>query len=53
MSKHGSARDHGIKQAMDSITRDGCELIMNEVYEGNMDGFIREGILLLEYAKDR
>ena len=25
--------------AMDSITRDDCELIMNEVYEGNIDGF--------------
>jgi hypothetical protein len=28
---------------MDSITRDGCELIMNEVYEGNIDGFIERG----------
>jgi hypothetical protein len=29
--------------AMDSITRGGCELIMNEVYEGNIDGFIERG----------
>ena len=29
--------------AMDSITRQGCELIINEVYEGNIDGFIARG----------
>ena len=28
---------------MDSITRDCCELIMNEAYEGNIDGFIERG----------
>jgi hypothetical protein len=26
--------------AMDSITRDGCRLVMNEVYEGEVEGFI-------------
>jgi hypothetical protein len=29
--------------AMDSITRVGCELIMNEVYEGNIEGLIERG----------
>jgi hypothetical protein len=29
--------------AMDSITRTGCRLVMNEVYEGNVDGFVRRG----------
>jgi hypothetical protein len=27
--------------AMDSITREGCQLVMNEVYEGDIDGFLR------------
>jgi hypothetical protein len=26
--------------AMDSITREGCQLVMNEVYEGEIDGFL-------------
>jgi hypothetical protein len=39
--------------AMDSITRDGCELIMNEVYEGNIDGFIERGSFFLRHAKER
>lgn len=26
--------------AMDSITRTGCKLVLNEVYEGDVDGFI-------------
>jgi hypothetical protein len=26
--------------AMDSITRDGCKLVLNEVYEGDIDGFL-------------
>ncbi len=26
--------------AMDSITRDNCHLVMNEVYEGNIEGFL-------------
>jgi hypothetical protein len=27
--------------AMDSITREGCKLVLNEVYEGDIDGFLR------------
>jgi len=26
---------------MDSITREECQLVMNEVYEGDIDGFLR------------
>jgi len=29
--------------AMDSITRDGCKLVLNEVYEGDINGFIERG----------
>jgi len=29
--------------AMDSITRTDCQLVMNEVYEGDVDGFIKRG----------
>ena len=29
--------------AMDSITRKDCKLVMNEVYEGNVEGFIERG----------
>ncbi len=29
--------------AMDSITRENCRLIMNEVYEGDIDAFIKRG----------
>jgi len=29
--------------AMDSITRDGCRLVLNEVYEGDVEGFVRRG----------
>jgi hypothetical protein len=29
--------------AMDSITRTGCKLVLNEVYEGDLDGFIKRG----------
>jgi len=29
--------------AMDSITRDGCKLVLNEVYEGDIQGFIERG----------
>jgi hypothetical protein len=29
--------------AMDSITRTGCKLVMNEVYEGDVDGFVKRG----------
>jgi len=25
---------------MDSITREGCKLVLNEVYEGNIKGFL-------------
>lgn len=28
---------------MDSITREGCELILNEVFEGDITGFIERG----------
>jgi len=27
--------------AMDSITRDGCRLVLNEVFEGDVNGFLR------------
>jgi hypothetical protein len=27
--------------AMDSITREGCRLVLNEVFEGEVDGFLR------------
>lgn len=29
--------------AMDSITRTGCKLVLNEVYEGEVEGFIQRG----------
>lgn len=29
--------------AMDSITRSNCKYVLNEVYEGNIDGFIERG----------
>ncbi len=29
--------------AMDSITREGCKLVLNEVYEGDINGFISRG----------
>lgn len=29
--------------AMDSITREGCKLVLNEVYEGDVNGFVRRG----------
>jgi len=29
--------------AMDSITRDGCKLVLNEVYEGEIQGFLERG----------
>lgn len=29
--------------AMDSVTRDGCRLVLNEVYEGDVDDFIGRG----------
>lgn len=29
--------------AMDSITREGCTLVLNEVYEGDPDGFVQRG----------
>jgi hypothetical protein len=29
--------------AMDSITRDGCKLVLNEVYEGSVEGFLERG----------
>ncbi|HBC3449576.1 TPA: GIY-YIG nuclease family protein [Vibrio parahaemolyticus] len=29
--------------AMDSITREGCELVLNEVFEGDLEGFITRG----------
>jgi len=29
--------------AMDSITREGCELVLNEVFEGEVNGFIDRG----------
>ncbi len=28
---------------MDSITREGCKLVLNEVYEGDLDGFVARG----------
>lgn len=29
--------------AMDSITREGCKLVLNEVYEGDVNGFVARG----------
>jgi T5orf172 domain len=29
--------------AMDCITREGCSLVLNEVFEGDVDGFVRRG----------
>ena len=29
--------------AMDSITREDCKLVLNEVYEGEIDGFVKRG----------
>lgn len=29
--------------AMDAITREGCSLVLNEVYEGDVEGFIQRG----------
>ncbi|MBI3995893.1 MAG: GIY-YIG nuclease family protein [Nitrospirae bacterium] len=29
--------------AMDSITREGCKLVLNEVFEGDPEGFVRRG----------
>ncbi|MDP1808214.1 MAG: GIY-YIG nuclease family protein [Actinomycetota bacterium] len=29
--------------AMDSVTRDGCKLVLNEVYEGDIEGFLSRG----------
>jgi hypothetical protein len=29
--------------AMDSITREGCDWVLNEVFEGDPDGFVRRG----------
>jgi hypothetical protein len=29
--------------AMDSITREGCKLVLNEVYEGDLEGFVSRG----------
>lgn len=29
--------------AMDSITRSGCKLVLNEVYEGDINGFVERG----------
>ena len=29
--------------AMDSITKEGCKLVLNEVYEGDVEGFITRG----------
>ena len=29
--------------AMDSITREGCTLVLNEVFEGDPDGFVQRG----------
>jgi hypothetical protein len=29
--------------AMDSVTREGCKLVLNEVYEGDIQGFIARG----------
>jgi len=29
--------------AMDSITREGCKLVLNEVYEGDISGFLERG----------
>lgn len=34
--------------AMDSITRENCRLVMNEVYEGEIDGFIKRGNAFFE-----
>ena len=28
---------------MDSITRENCKHVLNEVYEGNIEGFIERG----------
>jgi len=28
---------------MDSITRTGCKLVLNEVYEGEISGFVERG----------
>ncbi len=29
--------------AMDSITREGCKLVLNEVFEGTVEGFVQRG----------
>ena len=29
--------------AMDSVTREGCKLVLNEVFEGDIDGFVVRG----------
>lgn len=28
---------------MDSVTREGCKLVLNEVFEGDIGGFIKRG----------
>ena len=38
--------------AMDSITRDGCKLVLNEVYEGNIDGFVERGEVFFSLMPD-
>jgi hypothetical protein len=34
--------------AMDAITREGCSLVLNEVYEGEPDGFVQRGDAFFE-----
>lgn len=35
--------------AMDSITREGCKLVLNEVYEGDISGFLARGDQFFSY----
>ena len=39
--------------AMDSVTRDRCRLIMNEVYEGCIEGFVARGDAFFEVMPAR
>lgn len=38
--------------AMDCITREGCKLVMNEVYEGDIEGFINRAKSFFEQMPD-
>ncbi len=38
---HWNCKRSWDQAAMDSITRSGCSLVMNEVYEGDIEGFLK------------